>query len=220
MELRSNACYGMFDEDVVDHIAKVLKILNLIKIPNMDTYRLRGRGGMKVFSLSKADDCKTMVWIDEGDGKIITWEELVEKFFFKFYLLYRDGKDEMLDKEPMDDIVSSNDEWEESDYGNRPNTYTNTESLFKPYLDAHEKSSIGKEDERSRKKCKGNNSKLEIIPNKAPKFDNMNNEHPNKRDLAGKEIDKVGEVSINLEYLLMKLTIENLSSIYQGSFSF
>ncbi|GJZ08980.1 hypothetical protein Tco_0543263 [Tanacetum coccineum] len=48
----------------------------------------------------------------------------------------------------MDDIVSSYDEWEESDYGNPPNTYSNTESLFKPYLDAHEKSNIGKEDER------------------------------------------------------------------------
>ncbi|GKA64459.1 hypothetical protein Tco_0764065 [Tanacetum coccineum] len=52
-------------------------------------------------------------------------------------------------KEPMVDIVSSNDEWEESDYGNPPNTYTNAESHFKPYLDAHEKSGFGKEDERS-----------------------------------------------------------------------
>nr|GEV41806.1 hypothetical protein [Tanacetum cinerariifolium] len=81
----------------------------------------------------------------------------------------------------MDDIVSSDDEWKESDYGNPPNTYTNTKSLFKPYLDAQEKSGIGKEDERSRKKRKGNNSELEIIPNKAPEFDNKNDEPSNKR---------------------------------------
>ncbi|GJY62898.1 hypothetical protein Tco_0464358 [Tanacetum coccineum] len=48
MELQRNAYYEMFDEDVVDHIAKVLKILDLIKIPNVDTYRLR----MKVSSLT------------------------------------------------------------------------------------------------------------------------------------------------------------------------
>ncbi|GJS53104.1 hypothetical protein Tco_0626466 [Tanacetum coccineum] len=143
-ELRSNAYYGMFDKDVADHIAEVLEILDLIKIPNVDIYRLC----MKVFPLSLADDARRW-WIDEGDGKITTWEELVEKFFCKFYPLSRDGKDEMLDegdnsgvdllefisrswnKEPMDDIVSSDDDWEEYDYGNPPNTYTNKKSLFK-----------------------------------------------------------------------------------------
>ncbi|GJZ84098.1 hypothetical protein Tco_0649437 [Tanacetum coccineum] len=33
MELKNNAYHGMFDEDVVDHIAKVLELLDLIKIP-------------------------------------------------------------------------------------------------------------------------------------------------------------------------------------------
>ncbi|GKD29254.1 hypothetical protein Tco_1240032 [Tanacetum coccineum] len=53
-ELRSYAYHGMFDEDVVNHIAKVLEILNLIKIPNVDAYRLR----MKVFPLLLADDSR------------------------------------------------------------------------------------------------------------------------------------------------------------------
>ncbi|GJX14908.1 hypothetical protein Tco_0206666 [Tanacetum coccineum] len=35
---------------------------------------------------------------NEGDGKITTWEELVEKFFCKFYPLSHDGEDEMLDE--------------------------------------------------------------------------------------------------------------------------
>nr|GEW20338.1 hypothetical protein [Tanacetum cinerariifolium] len=33
-ELKNNAYHGMFDEDVVDHIAKVLELLDLIKIPD------------------------------------------------------------------------------------------------------------------------------------------------------------------------------------------
>ncbi|GJR94410.1 hypothetical protein Tco_0266584 [Tanacetum coccineum] len=55
MELKNNAYHRMFNEDVVDHIAK-------------------------------------------GDGKITTWEELVEKFFCKFYPESYDGEDEMLDE--------------------------------------------------------------------------------------------------------------------------
>ncbi|GKA03175.1 hypothetical protein Tco_0675956 [Tanacetum coccineum] len=78
MKLRSNAYYGTFDEDVVDHIAKVLEMLDLIKIPNVDSHRL----SMKVFPLSLADDARQL-WIDEGDGKITTWKELVENFFLQ-----------------------------------------------------------------------------------------------------------------------------------------
>ncbi|GJS21753.1 hypothetical protein Tco_0450385 [Tanacetum coccineum] len=51
---------------------------------------------MKVFPLSLADDAKEW-WISEGDEKITTWEELVEKFFFRFYPESYDEEDEMLD---------------------------------------------------------------------------------------------------------------------------
>ncbi|GJZ58716.1 hypothetical protein Tco_0741290 [Tanacetum coccineum] len=76
IELKNNAYHGMFDEDVVDHIAKVLELLDLIKIPGVDSHRLR----MKVFPLLLADDARQW-WINEGEGKITTWEELVEKFY-------------------------------------------------------------------------------------------------------------------------------------------
>ncbi|GKE95084.1 hypothetical protein Tco_1579939, partial [Tanacetum coccineum] len=105
----------MFDEDVVDHISKILELLDLIKIPGVDSHRLR----MKVFPLSLADDAR-LWWINEGDGKITTWEELVEKLFCKFYLESHDGEDEMLDEK-----------WRESDYGNPLNTAT--DSFFKAY---------------------------------------------------------------------------------------
>nr|GFA84384.1 hypothetical protein [Tanacetum cinerariifolium] len=78
---------------IVDHIAKVLELLDLIKIPCVDSHRLR----MKVFPLSLADDARQW-WIDEGEEKITTWEELVERFFCKFYHESHDSKDEMLDE--------------------------------------------------------------------------------------------------------------------------
>ncbi|GJY15504.1 hypothetical protein Tco_0385926 [Tanacetum coccineum] len=83
----------MFDEDVVDHIAKVLELLDLIKIPGVDSHRLR----MKVFPLSLPDGARQW-WINEGEEKITTWEELVEKFFCKFYPKSHEGEDEMLDE--------------------------------------------------------------------------------------------------------------------------
>ncbi|GKA92379.1 hypothetical protein Tco_0814304 [Tanacetum coccineum] len=101
MKLRSNAYYGMFDEDVVDHISKVLEMLDLIKIPNVDSYRLR----MKVFPLSLADDARQW-WIDEGDGKIITWKELVEDFFVNS-IPYPAMAKMMLERETEDDPLNS-----------------------------------------------------------------------------------------------------------------
>ncbi|GJZ44394.1 hypothetical protein Tco_0591649, partial [Tanacetum coccineum] len=53
-ELQSNAYDGIHHEDVVDHIAMVLKMLDLINIPGVDSHRLR----MKVFPLSLADDAR------------------------------------------------------------------------------------------------------------------------------------------------------------------
>ncbi|GKA51359.1 hypothetical protein Tco_0744555 [Tanacetum coccineum] len=94
MELQNNTYHGRFDEDVVDHVAKVLEILDLINIPNVDTHRLR----MKVFPLSLVDDARQW-WINMGEGKITTWEELIDKILCKFYPDSYDGEDEMLDDE-------------------------------------------------------------------------------------------------------------------------
>ncbi|GJT97063.1 hypothetical protein Tco_1092581 [Tanacetum coccineum] len=93
VELRKNMYHGTHYEDVVDHIAKVLKMVDLIYVPGVDSHQLR----MKVFPLSLADDAKEW-WISDGDEKITTWEELVEKFFCRFYPESYDGEDEMLDE--------------------------------------------------------------------------------------------------------------------------
>ncbi|GJS32630.1 hypothetical protein Tco_0531012 [Tanacetum coccineum] len=88
-----NAYHGWINEDVVNHIAKVLEMVDLIYVPGVDSRQLR----MKVFPLSLADDVKQW-WINEGEGKIIVWEELVEKFFCKFLANSYDGEEEMLDE--------------------------------------------------------------------------------------------------------------------------
>ncbi|GJW40314.1 hypothetical protein Tco_0066159 [Tanacetum coccineum] len=92
-ELQVNAYHGWIDEDVINHIAMVLKMIDSIYIPGVDSHQLR----MKIFPLSLADEAKQW-WINEGEGKITIWEELIEKFFCKFYLESYDGEEEMLDK--------------------------------------------------------------------------------------------------------------------------
>ncbi|GJR49329.1 hypothetical protein Tco_1399850 [Tanacetum coccineum] len=92
-ELQNNTYHGWIDEDVIDHIAKVLEIVDLIRVPGTDSHQLR----MKIFLLSLTDEARQW-WIDEGEGKFVVWEELVEKFFCKFYPDSYDGEDEMLDE--------------------------------------------------------------------------------------------------------------------------
>ncbi|GKC41015.1 hypothetical protein Tco_1053399 [Tanacetum coccineum] len=81
-ELRSNSYSGRVEEDVVGHIAKILEILDSIKVDDMDPFQLR----MMTFPLSLSGKARKW-WMNEGDGKINTWEELVSKIFSKFYPL-------------------------------------------------------------------------------------------------------------------------------------
>ncbi|GJR49204.1 hypothetical protein Tco_1399725 [Tanacetum coccineum] len=75
-ELQNNTYQGWIDEDVIDHIAKVLKIVDLIRVSGTDSHQLR----MKIFPLSLTDEARQW-WIDEGEGKITVWKELAEKYF-------------------------------------------------------------------------------------------------------------------------------------------
>ncbi|GJV24552.1 hypothetical protein Tco_1377247 [Tanacetum coccineum] len=81
-ELQNNTFSGRCEEDVIGHIGKVLEILDLVKIAGVDPFQLR----MKAFPLSLSKDAKKW-WMNEGDGNISTWEELVKKIFKKFYPL-------------------------------------------------------------------------------------------------------------------------------------
>ncbi|GJR15815.1 hypothetical protein Tco_0798467 [Tanacetum coccineum] len=114
VKLQMNTYHRTLNEDVMEHIAKVLEMVDLIYVSGTDSHQLR----MKVFPLSLADDANEW-WINEGDGRITTWEKLVEKFFCRFYPESYDGENE---------IILNNDE---SKYENPPNTATN--SFFKAY---------------------------------------------------------------------------------------
>ncbi|GJS71604.1 hypothetical protein Tco_0704445 [Tanacetum coccineum] len=93
VELRKNMYHETYNEDLVDYINKVLKMVDLIYVLGANSHQLR----MKNFPLSLGDDAKEW-WISEGEGKITTWEELVETFFCRFYLESYNGEDEMLDE--------------------------------------------------------------------------------------------------------------------------
>ncbi|GJY39834.1 hypothetical protein Tco_0426198 [Tanacetum coccineum] len=179
VELKKNIYHETYNEDIVDNIAKVLKMVDLIYVPSVDSHQLR----MKVFPLSLADDAKEW-WISEGDEKITTWEELVEKFFCRFYPESYDGEDEMLDEgenwgiNPLEFLsnryvvnsIPSNNELKESKYENQPNTAI--DSFFKAY-EAHD---IEKQSQTKRKY--GNTS-------------NSINEQPNKRSCKTEKFEAI-----------------------------
>ncbi|GJY84166.1 hypothetical protein Tco_0497542 [Tanacetum coccineum] len=81
-ELQNNTFSRRCEEDVIGHIGKVLEILDLFKIAGVDPFQLR----MRAFPLSLLKGAKEC-WMNEENGNISTWEELVKKFFKKFYPL-------------------------------------------------------------------------------------------------------------------------------------
>ncbi|GJV92682.1 hypothetical protein Tco_1540495 [Tanacetum coccineum] len=142
MELKNNAYHGMFNEDVVDHIAKVLELLDLIKIPGVDSHQLQ----MKIFPLSLADDARQ--WEDEmlneGDNWGIDPFEFISRVNSSFENHMKvDGRTKK----------------KESDYGNPFNTAI--DSFFK----AHDEHDIEEGKELRQMKRKEDN-KNDEQPNK------------------------------------------------------
>ncbi|GKD42172.1 hypothetical protein Tco_1266817, partial [Tanacetum coccineum] len=135
--------------------------------------------------------------IDEGEGKITTWEELVDKFFCKFYLDSYDGEDEMLDDgdncgiDPLEFISRMNGSWNKRriDDSIFSSNDTTTDLFFKPYLKTREKNNIEKDGERRKTKRKCSNSNLEDkVLNKAS---NSNNEQPNKKVCKAEKFEAI-----------------------------
>ncbi|GJW75940.1 hypothetical protein Tco_0135310 [Tanacetum coccineum] len=133
--LCDNAFNGINEDDIVNHTAKVLAILEI-----------NGKKIRKYYPLSRTS---TMVIDDEADGPDYLYfiNFLNAKFknhrridgktknaLWEFWI--KGGDDEVLN----DDIISSDDEREESGNTNHPNN--NADKIFKAYLDAHEENSI------------------------------------------------------------------------------
>ncbi|GKA80083.1 hypothetical protein Tco_0786679 [Tanacetum coccineum] len=151
---------------------------------------------MKVFPLLLADDAKEW-WISEGDGKITTWEELVEKFFCRLYPKSYDREDE---------IILSNNELKESKYENPSNTAT--DSFFKAY----EVRDIEKQSQTKRRHSNTCNS-IDEQPNKrrckAEKFEAIQYSlGPNEEYIAIR----------SYEYDIWERNEDNMSKIYQDIF--
>ncbi|GJV73908.1 hypothetical protein Tco_1493903 [Tanacetum coccineum] len=158
---------------------------------------------MKVFPFLLADDAKEW-WISEGDGKITTWEELVEKFFCRFYPESYDEKDEMLDEgenwgiDPLKFLsnvntsISSYNERKESKYENPSNT--TTDSFFKAY-DVRD---IEKENGRKQTKRKDNDK---------------DNKKPNKRRCKAEKFEAIQySIGPNKEYIAIRKKGQRLES--------
>ncbi|GJS99178.1 hypothetical protein Tco_0820348 [Tanacetum coccineum] len=179
-ELQNNTYHEIHHKDVVDHIAMLLEMFDVINIPGVDSHQLR----MKVFPLSLADDARQW-WINKGEGKITTWEELGEKFFYRFYPESYDGEEEMLDEgnnwgiDPLEFISQVNSSfrnhrrvdgrtkkvlfhsWLNGSWNKRrmndiilSSSDTTTDSILEPYLKTREKNYTGKDDERRQTKRK------------------------------------------------------------------
>nr|GEY18335.1 hypothetical protein [Tanacetum cinerariifolium] len=149
-KLQNNAYHEMLNEDVVDHIAKVLEMLDLINIPGMDSHQLQ----MKVFPFSLADDARQW-WINKGEGKIIAWEELVEHFFYHKRVdgrtkkvLFHSWLNGSWNIRQMDDIILCS-------------NGTTTNTFFKPYMKTRGKNNGEKENEQCQMKRKSDGKNLE-----------------------------------------------------------
>ncbi|GKB97989.1 hypothetical protein Tco_0984126 [Tanacetum coccineum] len=132
-ELHNNTFSERSEEDVIGHIGKVLEILDLVKITDVDPFQVR----MKAFPFSLSKGAKEW-WMNKGNRNISTYDDDEEghdplefipwrnsKFkdhkkvdeTTKRTLLYtwiEIGKEEGL----LNDEVSSDEEWEGHEYGN------------------------------------------------------------------------------------------------------
>ncbi|GJS13835.1 hypothetical protein Tco_0408307 [Tanacetum coccineum] len=175
-EFQNNAYHVIHHEGVMDHIAMVLEMLDLINIPGVDSHQSR----IKVFPLSLADDAR-QCWINEGEGKITTWEELIENFFCKFYPNHTMEKKKCWTKEISGGLIYLNSyhDWNKRRMNDNilSSSDTTTDSILEPYLKTREKNNTKKDDERRQMKRKCKDANLEANN----KTNTLNNERPNKR---------------------------------------
>ncbi|GKD81553.1 hypothetical protein Tco_1348392, partial [Tanacetum coccineum] len=126
------------------------------------------------FSGRSEEDGAKEWWMNEGNGNIFPWEELVKKFFKKFYpLSCASNYDKMCDddeegRDPLEFIpwIKNDDEWEKQEYGNPP------KDLFpKPYFE------MDKNDHNENNGDTYKSSGMDLSG--APQSEKINHEQPN-----------------------------------------
>nr|GEU85489.1 hypothetical protein [Tanacetum cinerariifolium] len=123
-ELRNNAYNEAEANDAVDHITRFLEIIDLVKIPNVSTKQLC----VLAFPYSLTGKSRRW-WMHEGNDKITSWVELVDKFFYKYYPLSRASKTN--DANGYDNNTLIDDEESSNDESNH-----DTNQFFDPYMSA------------------------------------------------------------------------------------
>ncbi|GJZ52933.1 hypothetical protein Tco_0607818 [Tanacetum coccineum] len=82
--LQDHAYNGGDAKEAADHITKFLEIIDLVKILRINKDQLY----VFAFPYSLFGKARRW-WMHEGNNKITTWVELVDKFFYKYYPLSR-----------------------------------------------------------------------------------------------------------------------------------
>ncbi|GKA20305.1 hypothetical protein Tco_0700294 [Tanacetum coccineum] len=144
VELQKNMYHGTHYEDVVDHIAKALKMVDLIHVPGIDSHQLRMKGLVEKFfcrfypeSYDGEDEM-----LDEGENWRIDPLEFLSNINTSFkYNKKVDGRTQKVifhawmngnwNKRYVDNSISSSNELKESKYENPSNTAI--DSFFKAY---------------------------------------------------------------------------------------
>ncbi|GJW59996.1 hypothetical protein Tco_0109331 [Tanacetum coccineum] len=99
--LCDNAYNGADANDAIDHITIFLEIMDLVRIQSVDPEQLR----IFAFQYPLIENAHKW-WMPEVNHMITSWEELVNKLFYKYYLLSRAGYDNTTlfdDEESSDD---------------------------------------------------------------------------------------------------------------------
>ncbi|GJY84277.1 hypothetical protein Tco_0497653, partial [Tanacetum coccineum] len=78
-DLHNNAFSGTDGKDAVEHIENYLKIIDPIRLPNVDHDKLR----IVVFPISLVGGARR--WFDKTKESITCWLDLTAKFFGKYY---------------------------------------------------------------------------------------------------------------------------------------
>ncbi|GJU23696.1 hypothetical protein Tco_1157038 [Tanacetum coccineum] len=123
MMVRNNAFNGAETNDAVDHITRFLQIIDLVKTPNVNIEQLC----VLTFPYSLTGEAHRW-WVHEGNSKITSWVEIVDKFFYKYYPLSRASKSNDANEKGYDNITlfddgeSSDDDCDKSNLINHHDT--------------------------------------------------------------------------------------------------
>ncbi|GJR20308.1 hypothetical protein Tco_0968835 [Tanacetum coccineum] len=207
--LEDNAFNGRDGGGVTDHIAKVLEIIEWIKMPDVDKNELR----LYVFSKSLSGNAKKW-WNDEINETTITWSKLNDTFFHKYYPLSHTCNSKILD-----DLDNGTDYfeflyWLASKFDNYCEIDKNTKNgLWEFYVNERTKGTIGDLDEYKepcKRTCSDTFYKPYLDAQEAKDiYEVINREYFLIPIPARRDIDNPNELYITKEFTVVRHSIGN-----------